>query len=228
MAKLEPQEQQLITAIRQQKLTYLSDRKLANICTVCRSIKDKKIPGILIEAGCALGGSTILIAKSKHQHQPLYVYDVFAMIPPPSDEDGSDVHRRYEIISQGKSDGIKGDTYYGYADNLYEKVQQNLQQFHIDEERDNVFLIKGMLQETMQVSRPVAFAHIDVDWYEPVKTCLQQIIPKLVVGGSVIIDDYHDWSGCRRATDEYFQDKAGQFQLDDTMGSMRVTRIRCR
>lgn len=78
----------------------------------------------------------------------------------------------------------------------------------------------------MQIEQPVAFAHIDVDWYEPVKISLERIVRNLVVGGSVIIDDYQDWSGCRKATDEYFQNKSDYFHMDDSVGSMKITRVK--
>jgi asparagine synthase (glutamine-hydrolysing) len=55
----------------------------------------------------------------------------------------------------------------------------------------------------MVIEQPVAFAHIDVDWYEPVLTSLKRIFPHLVVGGSIILDDYHDWGGCRKATENF-------------------------
>lgn len=225
-ANLEPRDQKIIIEVRQQKLTYLKESKLVSLCEMCRRVVDEKLPGIFIEAGCALGGSTIVIATIKQQNRPFYVYDVFAMIPPPSEKDGNDIHQRYATIGRGESNGIKGDTYYGYEGNLYEKVWQNLQRFHIDEQQDNVFLIKGLLQETMYIEEGIAFAHIDVDWYEPVKTCLQRIVPNLIVGGSIIIDDYHDWSGCRKATDEYFQGKSEQFRMDDSVGSMSITRLK--
>ena len=77
----------------------------------------------------------------------------------------------------------------------------------------------------MSVDQPVAFAHIDVDWYDPVKTCLERVMPNLVAGGSVILDDYHDWGGCRKATDEYLRGVAGQFALDDAARSLKLTRV---
>lgn len=225
LPNINKKDEQLISSVRRNNLTYLSVSKLASIIKVCRDIENKNLSGIFIESGCALGGSTILISKIKSNDRPLFVYDVFGMIPPPTDQDGQDVQKRYEIISQGKSKGLGGNQYYGYEENLYEKVQENLSQFYINEKQHNVFLIKGLLQETMYVENSVAFAHIDVDWYDPVKTCLERIVPRLVVGGSIILDDYHDWSGCSLAVDEYFYGKSSQFIMDDSYGSLKITRI---
>lgn len=219
-------ERELISRIRSRKLTYLSDKKLAAIISVCNTIEDANLPGLYVEAGCALGGSAILIASLKSTKRPLFIYDVFGMIPPPTKEDSQDVHDRYKTIVEGKSEGIDGDKYYGYIEDLYKVVQSNLESFGFDCADQSVSLIQGLVQDTLTISEPVAFAHIDVDWYEPVMTCLQRIFPNLVVGGSIILDDYHDWGGCREATDEYLQGVVGQFAMDDSAGSMKITRIK--
>jgi len=148
------------------------------------------------------------------------------MIPPPSIEDSQDVHDRYQIIVEGKSKGIDNDKYYGYVENLYELVQSNFSSFGINCDEQTILLIKGLIQETMTINQPVAFAHVDVDWYEPVMTCLTRVFPLLIVGGSIILDDYHDWGGCRKATDEFLERVANQYVLDDSAGSMKITKIR--
>jgi asparagine synthase (glutamine-hydrolysing) len=215
-----------VTTLRGEGLTYLSEQKLAGLLSTCRSIEEARLPGIFVEAGCALGGSAILIASVKSRSRPFFVYDVFGMIPPPTKDDTKDVHERYKQIVAGKALGLRGNTYYGYQDNLQDLVQANLERFGIDCQEQRVALIKGLVQDTMQIEQPVAFAHVDVDWYEPVLTCLQRVFPHLVIGGSIILDDYHDWGGCRKATDEYLQGIAGQYALDDAAESLKITRVR--
>jgi hypothetical protein len=94
-------------------LTYLSSSKLECITQTVRRAEKEKLPGLYIEAG-ALGGSTKSISSIKGQDREMRVYDVFEMIPPPTNKDGEDVQNRYEAISQGKSKGLGGDKYYGY------------------------------------------------------------------------------------------------------------------
>lgn len=219
---LTSKERELISRIRSKKLTYLSDMKLTSIC---RTIEDTNLPGVFIEAGCALGGSAILIASLKSSESPLFIYDVFDTIPPPTKEDAQEVHDRYKTIIEGKSTGIGGDKYYGYENDLYKVVQSNLKSFGINCEKQSVSLVKGLVQDTMKIEQSVAFAHVDVDWYEPVMACLKCIFPNLAIGGSIILDDYHDWGGCRKAADEYLREVTGQFVLDDSAGSMKITRI---
>lgn len=216
----------LIGEIRRRKLTYLTERRLACISEACRYAESHALPGLFVEAGCALGGSSILIASIKSSDRALNVYDVFGMIPPPSDEDTPDVHERYKVIVEGKSTGLGGDLYYGYEDDLLAKVRDNFADFDIDVDAQSVHLIKGLLQDTMHIERQVAFAHIDVDWYDPVMAALQRIFPRLVVGGSIVLDDYFDWGGCRKATDEYLRGVADKITTDGSAGSLKVTRIR--
>jgi asparagine synthase (glutamine-hydrolysing) len=218
-------DHQLIARIRSRNLTYLTEERLASILNACRSIEEAGLSGVFLEAGCALGGSAILIAAVKQPARPLLIYDVFGMIPPPTEEDPQEVHDRYRTIVEGKSRGIGGDRYYGYQDDLYGIVHSNLREFGINLEEQSVWLIKGLVQDTMRIDQDVAFAHIDVDWYTPVMAALSRIFPNLVVGGSIILDDYHDWSGCKKATDEYLETVAGQYSLDDSAGSMKVTRV---
>ena len=124
-----------------------------------------------------------MIASLKGSERPLFIYDAFGVIPPPTKEDTQEVHDRYRTIVAGEVEGIGGDKYYGYVDDLYMVVQSNLKSFGINCKEQSVSLIKGLVQETMTIDQPVAFAHIDVDWYEPVITCLNRVFPKLIVGG---------------------------------------------
>lgn len=223
---LSPEDSELISRIRSRRLTYLTNKKLSSIANTCRSIEESNVSGIFLEAGCALGGSAILIASLKHPERPFYIYDVFGMIPPPTEQDTQDVHDRYKTIVEGNSKGIGKDKYYGYEEDLYEVVQSNLQSFGINVKEQSISMVKGLLQDTMSIDQSVAFAHIDVDWYEPVMTCLKRIFPNLVVGGSIILDDYHDWGGCRKAADEYLREVVGQFVLDDSARSIKITKIK--
>lgn len=225
LSRLPSEDRELIFRIRSKKLSYLSDKKLASLSNTCRTIEKSKIPGAFIEAGCALGGSAILIATIKDPSRQFLIFDVFGMIPSPTEEDTEDVHDRYKTIVDGNSVGIDGDIYYGYQENLYDVVKSNLTNFGIMCDQKSVSLIKGLVQDTMKIDYPVAFAHVDVDWHEPVMTCLERIFPRLSVGGSIILDDYHDWGGCRKATDEFLRGVTGKFVLDDGAGSLKITRI---
>ena len=176
-------------------------------------IESMELPGSIVEAGTALGGSAIVLARSKAPARQMLVYDTFGMIPPPSARDGSDVHKRYRTIAQGKSKGIAGHSYYGYRSNLLDEVTQSFEQFGIIPEANRVTFTKGRFETTMNIDGAVALAHLDCDWYESVKTCLERIEPHLVAGGRFVIDDYYSWPGCTSAVDEFFASRQGAYQF---------------
>ena len=203
----------IVREVRADRLTYLNHAALNDLFERVKTLEKKGGDGILVEAGCALGGSAIVIASAKSTRRPFYVYDVFGMIPPPSEHDGADVQERYAVIKSGQSRGLKGDKYYGYEANLLDRVSDNFSRHGVPVEANNVHLVEGLFQETLRIDRPVALAHVDGDWFESVMTCLQRIEPHLTEDGILVIDDYDDWSGCRKAVDQYFSDKHDQYEF---------------
>jgi O-methyltransferase len=193
-------------------LTYLSPAALGDLHRTVQLIERQRLPGMFIEAGCALGGSALVITAAKRPERPFNVYDVFGMIPPPGEKDGPDVQRRYDEIRGGRSKGINGATYYGYQDDLLQTVTATFHRYGFDPDRCHVRLIEGLFENMLRIDGPVAFAHIDGDWYESVSCCLARIEPWLVPGGVLVIDDYDAWSGCRRAVDEYFAGREDRFE----------------
>ena len=226
LARRDPEIGRCVDAVLDRHLTYLSSEALWDLARGVREVEAKGLPGMLIEAGCALGGSAIVLARSKKTDRELRVYDVFGLIPPPSDKDGKDVWERYQLIEAGKSTGIKGDAYYGYQEDLLGRVRQTFIEFGIPVEAEKVRLIQGLYRETLRLDGPVAFAHIDCDWYESVLDCLRQIEPRLVVSGRLVIDDYNKWSGCRRAIDEYFGGAARGSYRFERKSRLHIVKVR--
>jgi hypothetical protein len=219
----------LVSRVRSEGLTYLPMQKISKIFSAIRSIEEHGIAGDFIEAGCALGGSSILIASFKNPARRFFVYDVFGMIPPPGAQDPEDVHRRYETIKSGQARGLAGQSYYGYRDGLRGEVERNLQRHGVDKDKNSVFLVEGLVQETLHIHNTVAFAHIDVDWHDPVKVCLERIHPQLAIGGCVILDDYSDWGGCRKAVDRFLEEFGREYSIENSHQSfvMRKNARQC-
>jgi O-methyltransferase len=199
----------VITRVCREHLTLSKPAILRELAAAVQETEAAGRPGLLIEAGTALGGSAIVIASAKSPGRPMRVYDAFAMIPPPTDKDGEEVQRRYQKIVSGRARGVGGETYYGYRNDLLAEVTASFGRFGLPLESTNVDLIKGYFEDTLHVDEPVALAHLDGDWYESTMTCLERIEPHLVPGGRLVIDDYFYWSGCRRAVDEYFDGRDG-------------------
>ena len=205
--------EEAIARARAEHLTYLKPNNLRELAASVRELERDALPGLVIEAGTARGGSAIVMAAAKAPERPMKVYDVFGMIPPPTERDGPDVHQRYEKITGGQAKGPGGETYYGYRDDLYQAVTDSFARLGVPVGEHNVELIQGLFEDTIALDEPVAVAHLDGDWYESTMTCLTRIAPLLVEGGRIVLDDYFKWSGCRAAVDEYFADRDG-FRLE--------------
>ncbi len=204
----------LIQRVLRDRLSYLGSSALIDLHEQVANAEQQGRAGILIEAGCALGGSALVMTAAKGATRPFFIYDVFGMIPPPSEADGSDAHQRYQTIASGQSEGIKGARYYGYESKLLEQVKQNFERYGMPPQANQLHFVQGLYQDTLRPEQPVALAHIDCDWYDSVLTCLQRIEPHLVEGGVLVIDDYYDWSGCRAAVDDYFAGREKEFSFE--------------
>jgi len=200
---------ELVDRVLSENLTYLSRPALRQLARAVRSVERAAVPGAIVEAGTALGGSAIVMATAKRRVRPMYVYDLFGMIPPPGDNDDRDVHHRYQSIVEGHSKGLGGEVYYGYRENLLEDVRRSFTEFGLNPRRNSISLVPGLFQDTIPTTGAVALAHLDGDWYASTMTCLERIVPRLSVGGRLVVDDYKMWSGCRTAVDEYFSTNRG-------------------
>ncbi|UXN61345.1 TylF/MycF family methyltransferase [Phyllobacterium zundukense] len=205
-------------SVRRDRLTYLSPRKLRRLEAALNEIKRRQVSGDVAEFGVALGGSAIVLARTAtSQGRCFHGFDVFSMIPPPtSEKDDVKSKDRYQKIASGKSSGLGGDEYYGYRDNLYDDVCRSFRKYGLTIDNSSVGLHKGLFENTLPNAKMerLAFAHIDCDWYDPVMYCLNKVADRLSPNGVVLIDDYHDYGGCRTATDEFLRQRA-DFTFED-------------
>ncbi len=77
--------------------------------------------------------------------------------------------------------------------------------------KERVNFHRGWFNETFpKVDVPqVALAHVDCDFYDPTKLCLEKWYPALSPGGIMQFDDYNAFSGCRKAVDEFVAQHPG-------------------
>jgi O-methyltransferase len=193
--------------VRDEHLTYLDPPKLELLEDCVHEVR--RVRGDFLEMGVALGGSAIVLADGMGRRRHFHGYDVFAMIPPPGKDDPPAVHERYRTIAEGRSEGIGGETYYGYLDDLYDRVVAAFGRHGMAVDGDRISLHRGLFDETLHPAAAVAFAHVDCDWYEPVKLCIERVWPMLSPGGIMLFDDYNDYGGCTKAVDEFAASEAG-------------------
>lgn len=190
---------ELFAQVRKYSMTDKS--AMYALYTAARYLVDSNIPGDFVECGVWRGGSALL-AGLVLQHRgirdrSLYLYDTFEGMSAPTEVD---------VDMNGHSAAAFIQTYRdenGWCYASLEDVRAIFQEQRFDFETR---LIKGDVAETLAAARPtkIALLRLDTDWYASTKAELEQLYPRLSVGGVLIVDDYGHWAGARRAVDEYF------------------------
>jgi hypothetical protein len=100
-------------------------------------------------------------------------------------------------------DGVEGDFLHaGRAADGTVLVLENAKR------RSRPLLVHEPPFENISHEGELALAHLDSGDHAAMNTLLERLVPRLVSGGHLIIDDYKK-EECRRAVDGYFQGKSG-------------------
>lgn len=169
--------------LRAHDLTFLRQPALELHRRLIDSIEAEGVAGMVVEAGVAKGGSALALAAAMRDGRCLHLFDTFQGIPPPSANDGKDVHDRYAVIKAGKA----GKGYYGYMPDLAGFVASHFVKVELGLTPPTMHA--GLFGDTMWPAGPIAFAHIDGDWFQSVTDCLSRLVPCLAPGGSIVLDD---------------------------------------
>jgi hypothetical protein len=193
-----------IQFLRQNALTYCGrPGKLEVVHQAVQKVENDRIPGIMLEAGVAMGGSAIVIAKTKAPARELRLFDVFEMLPPPSANDDARSQEVYRNFVAGNVSTAVDKNYVAHSKDLMVFTKENMQRTGVDPDALNVKFVKGLYEDTLHVEEPIAFAHIDCDWYDSVKLCIERLAGHMSPNGIMLFDDYNSFQGCRRAVDEW-------------------------
>ncbi len=123
--ELTPRLEQVIAGVREENLTYLGVGGLRTLASVVTDLETAGIPGLILEAGVARGGSAIVLATAKSPTRATQAVRRLQHDPAAGEKDGADVHDRYQTIVSGQAEGVGGETYYGYRDDLLTEVTES-------------------------------------------------------------------------------------------------------
>ena len=211
--------------LRSNALTYCGrPGKLEVVHEAVKTVESQGIPGIMVEAGVAMGGSAIVIAKTKAPERELRLFDVFEMLPPPAANDDPKSHEVYRNFVEGNVTAPVDRNYVAHATDLLMFTRENMRRTGVDPEALNIRFVKGLYEETLHVKEPVAFAHIDCDWYDSVKLCIERLAERMSPGGIMLFDDYNSFQGCRKAVDEWLP-KDPRFRIAHSGWTIAIQRM---
>eukprot|EP01136_Pigoraptor_vietnamica_P003976 Opistho-1_new@33883 len=185
--------------------TMTSPERLFALIEAVKYVVTNNIPGSFVECGVWKGGSMMAIAETLHQlkvtDRQLYLYDTFAGMPPPTEEDKNYSEETAASMLK-KEAGAKEDSVVWAYSNLAE-VKANISQ--VTYPAAHIHFIEGDVLQTIPSNDPgqIALLRLDTDWYESTRHELVHLYPKLISSGVLIIDDYGYWKGSRKAVDEY-------------------------
>ena len=158
-----------------------------NLLRLGEAIEREKIPGAAIECGVLDGGTAALIAHATASSaRKVHLFDAWEGLPETTSEDGAEAAKwTGEVVGSPR------------------RVRSVLSALRIDPKR--VTIHKGWFHETFPHANipAIALAHIDCDFYEPTKLCLERWYPLLSPGGYMQFDDYDSFRGCRVAVDQF-------------------------
>jgi O-methyltransferase len=150
-----------------------------------------RLGGDLVECGVFRGGTALLAARTvaasgEHAAQRLHLFDSFQGMSANTSEEESFRAGDFGRTSPEHVRTLLGP--YSFVDMHVGFIPDTFRGLHLDR---------------------IAWAHVDLDLYESIRSAIDYLYPRLMPGGFLIFDDYGFPScpGARRAVDEAFADK---------------------
>lgn len=167
------------------------------------------LDGDFAEFGCYRGDTSIELQKLL-QSQPekrLWLYDSFAGLPEKSPEDQSSAGDAFK----------KGELFVTKREVIEKFKRRNLR----------LPIIKKAFFEDLNESdlpEKIAFAFLDGDLYQSIKTSLKLASPRMVTGGVLIVHDYNnpELPGSTKAVDEFLKNRRSQSQSQNQSPSLKL------
>jgi cephalosporin hydroxylase/predicted SAM-dependent methyltransferase len=193
--------------------TMVGPLRLLSLYDLGKSICERDVPGNFVECGVAAGGTSALLASVIKLHskrnRSLYSCDTFTGLP---DVSPFDKHAGVNAQDMGWGAG----TCSAPSDSL-RKVCEKLGVMDIVEP------VEGLFADTLPKIRghigPIAFLHMDGDWYSSTRDILENLFDQVVDGGVIQIDDYGYWEGCKQAIEEFEEKRGVDFDLYEIDGT---------
>jgi O-methyltransferase len=203
-ADLDPASAATIQVV--QPYTMTSPERLFALIQAVRYVAKAAVPGDIVECGVWRGGSMMAAARTLiecgDQTRALYLFDTFEGMSAPTDKDVAIDGQPADVLLTRQD---KRDPRSAWCLATIEDVKSGMSSTPYP--ADRIRYVKGKVEDTIPGNAPekIAILRLDTDWYESTKHELENLYPRLSVGGVLIIDDYGHWKGARDAVDEYLK-----------------------
>jgi hypothetical protein len=173
-----------------------------------RHIESNQVPGDIVECGVWRGGNLViagLMRKRLGFDRRIWAFDTFAGMTRPT---AADFKPAEDLDVEKKFGNLNHDDHNEWCLAPEDEVLRN---FESRVGNRDLRTVKGPVEQTLTRSENlperIAILRLDTDFYESTKAELDLLYPRLSNGGVLIVDDYGEWAGARKAVDEHF---AGQ------------------
>ena len=191
---------ELCEAVRPYTLT--SPERIAALRDAVRYVVRAEVPGAIVECGVWRGGSMLVVLRTLLElgvdDRDLHLFDTFTHMPFPGPEDvdlfGTPAADAYEAASAAEA--------FRYLP--LEEVRAVLEATGYPPER--LHFVPGLIEDTIPAAAPehIALCRLDTDWYRSTAHEMAHLYPRVSPRGVLLIDDYGNFMGARKAVDEYF------------------------
>lgn len=207
--------------------TMVTFPRLATTYQMAVFCETAQLPGAFVECGVWKGGSAAILALANLAHgadrRPIHLFDSFTDICQP-DERVDGARAVQEAREWGRETGpLTGElrpmsgvySALGGPGTVAE-VRALIEQ-RMGYDPASVRYHEGWFQHTLPhvapTIGPIALLRLDADYYASTRVCLEHLFDLVVPGGFVIFDDYGYYEGCRRAVDEFLQERGEHYFL---------------
>lgn len=159
---------------------------------LCEEFKDTE--GCVVECGVWRGGMSAAMTEVLGNSRTYYLFDSFEGLPDAKEIDGK------EALQWQKDKNAPN-----YFNNCAAEIEYAQEAMSLSK-ADHVEIIKGWFNETLpsaKLDEPIAVLRLDGDWYDSTMDCMENLYPKVVEGGLVLMDDYYFWDGFSKAIHDY-------------------------
>jgi len=162
----------------------------------------KNLPGDIVECGVFAGVSLVRFVSFRNlleypNSRKIIGFDTFDKFPTTDFE--QDKIPREQFLNDADSDPIS--------------KKQLLEVLEHKKNNHMIELIEGDITKTVpeyvshHPEMKISLLNLDVDIYEPSVTILENLYPKVVSGGIIILDDYGRFPGETKAVDDFLKNK---------------------
>jgi len=187
--------------------SFLDEERARSLLAIARQLDDEGVAGNFVELGVARGGSAGLLGLAARRSpipRRVWLFDSFEGLPEPTERDGAEA-AAYAGPRRAGGQLLTIERCVGTLDTvrtfLLDALRLPAQTFEF---------VPGWFQDMLPTfdAPPIALLHIDADWYDSVRLCLDRLYDHVVPAGYVVLDDYGYWEGCRKAFHEFAAERA--------------------